>query len=402
MFTYIYPPQSISLSTPPIQFQLDGVDTTVFQDTTAPSNNAALPSLNFFYEDGIQQPVEVDATDPSKNKGLPSLPVFDLDGVKTVVKKDSFNANNSRGLPVEVIGDSIIKFNQDGLTVDVYEDTVTPASSIPLPVKQLDSSGVVISQPLTNTELRATAVPVSAASLPLPSGAATESTLNSVRVGIELIDDTIATDGGAALTKFQAVGGHTGSTSHAWHVDSAGLGRVDVRASVLPTGAATAANQSSELTLIGAVTETAPATDTASSGLNGRLQRIAQRITSLIALIPASLGQNSMANSFAVTLASDQSALSTTQTALVSSYQEITNLTTVAQTFTAPAGAKWCKIYCPDTNVANVRVRLAGTATLTSGIQFQPGRSEDFNAVGNISVIAESGTNQVINVHFGV
>ena len=43
-------------------------------------------------------------------------------------------------------------------------------------------------------------------------------------------------------------------------------------------------------TVIGAVTETAPATDTASSGLNGRLQRIAQRLTSLIALLPAALG----------------------------------------------------------------------------------------------------------------
>lgn len=42
--------------------------------------------------------------------------------------------------------------------------------------------------------------------------------------------------------------------------------------------------------LIGVVTETAPATDTASSGLNGRLQRIAQRLTSLIALLPAALG----------------------------------------------------------------------------------------------------------------
>src|ERR1019366_2945537 len=36
-------------------------------------------------------------------------------------------------------------------------------------------------------------------------------------------------------------------------------------------------------TQVGGLTETAPATDTASSGLNGRLQRIAQRITSLIA-----------------------------------------------------------------------------------------------------------------------
>ena len=49
-------------------------------------------------------------------------------------------------------------------------------------------------------------------------------------------------------------------------------------------GGATAANQTAQATLTGAVAETAPATDTASSGLNGRLQRIAQRLTSLIAL----------------------------------------------------------------------------------------------------------------------
>ena len=52
----------------------------------------------------------------------------------------------------------------------------------------------------------------------------------------------------------------------------------------------TATNQTAQSTLFGAVTETAPATDTASSGLNGRLQRVAQRITSLIALIPTALG----------------------------------------------------------------------------------------------------------------
>lgn len=41
---------------------------------------------------------------------------------------------------------------------------------------------------------------------------------------------------------------------------------------------------------IGALTETAPSTDTGSSGLNGRLQRLAQNITALIAKLPAALG----------------------------------------------------------------------------------------------------------------
>lgn len=62
-------------------------------------------------------------------------------------------------------------------------------------------------------------------------------------------------------------------------------------------------------TLTGAVDETAPTTDIASSGLNGRLQRIAQRLTSLIALFPASIGQTTKAASLSVSLASDDNLL---------------------------------------------------------------------------------------------
>lgn len=58
-------------------------------------------------------------------------------------------------------------------------------------------------------------------------------------------------------------------------------------------------------TKTGSLTETAPATDTASSGLNGRLQRIAQRLTSMIALLPGSLGQKARAASLAVTLSTE-------------------------------------------------------------------------------------------------
>lgn len=54
---------------------------------------------------------------------------------------------------------------------------------------------------------------------------------------------------------------------------------------------------------------TAPSTDTAAAGINGRLIRLAQRLTSLIALLPASLGQANMAGSLSVTVASNQSAV---------------------------------------------------------------------------------------------
>src|SRR5690349_4495191 len=77
-------------------------------------------------------------------------------------------------------------------------------------------------------------------------------------------------------------------------------------------GDASAANQATQITAanltntnLGGVTETAPATDTASSGLNGRLQRIAQRLTSLIALLPTALGRNADAASFSTALSTE-------------------------------------------------------------------------------------------------
>ena len=57
---------------------------------------------------------------------------------------------------------------------------------------------------------------------------------------------------------------------------------LDVALSTLVTGS----NFDSK---VGSLTEAAPASDTASSGLNGRLQRIAQRLTSLIGLVPTAL-----------------------------------------------------------------------------------------------------------------
>lgn len=83
-----------------------------------------------------------------------------------------------------------------------------------------------------------------------------------------------ASDGGGSLT----VDGTVAVTD--------GGGSLTVDGTVAVTGVATEATLDART---GSLTETAPASDTASSGINGRLQRIAQRLTSLIALLPASL-----------------------------------------------------------------------------------------------------------------
>ncbi len=60
----------------------------------------------------------------------------------------------------------------------------TIAVSGPLTDAQLRASAVPVSGPLTDAELRATDVPVSATSLPLPTGAATETTLGAVSTSL--------------------------------------------------------------------------------------------------------------------------------------------------------------------------------------------------------------------------
>lgn len=95
-------------------------------------------------------------------------------------------------------------------------------------------------------------------------------------------------------------------------VDGSGVTQPVSAASLpLPTGAASEATLAAVLTesefdtLTGSVTETAPETDTASSGLNGRLQRIAQRLTSLITAVgsPFQAGGSIGNTSFGSTIA---------------------------------------------------------------------------------------------------
>jgi hypothetical protein len=57
-----------------------------------------------------------------------------------------------------------------------------------------------VTGPLTDSQLRASAVPMSAASLPLPAGAATESTLSAVRTAVEKSSTVLQGSNGAAIT----------------------------------------------------------------------------------------------------------------------------------------------------------------------------------------------------------
>lgn len=190
--------------------------------------------------------------------------------------------------------------------------------------------------------------PVSAASLPLPTGAATETTLTNVY-------NELVTSGNEANTN--------------------------------------------ALTLIddvGAKNETAPATDTASSGLNGRLQRIAQRLTSLIALFPSSIGQKAKTDSLSVTLASDQGALAVTPTnnsgTVYSDQIGVGNSTPVRATVSggSPNAARKKLIIKPSkTNNASIFIGGPGATILNSVEIIGPDRVEFNNDASDYYLISD-------------
>jgi len=87
-----------------------------------------------------------------------------------------------------------------------------------------------------------------------------------------------------------------------------------------------ALSQESVLIALGAETNTTgPSTDTAAATVNGRLIRLAQRLTSLIGLFPTALGQATMGSSFPVVLASNQSAVPVSGTVSTGLSQPLTD-----------------------------------------------------------------------------
>lgn len=149
-------------------------------------------------------------------------------------------------------------------------------------------------------------------------------------------------------------------------------------------------------TRIGGLTETAPGTDTGSSGLNGRLQRIAQRLTSLITEVTirlGTLGQNLKSGSTPVTIASDQDY----------PFAAVNNLTNPAQAVslgaddTANIRRLQGRVAAPERNVYGLAVRPLPFTPAT----FHAGASAV--AIGNgksmLSLENAAGSPVIVRVH---
>jgi hypothetical protein len=324
-----------------------------------------------------------------------------------------------------------IEYVRNGASTPVRDDTTTPANIRPLPVKQVDDSGNVLDNTLLAKEAKQDSLilgvaavvtelekkadlgetqPVSVASLPLPIGAATEAKQDSEISKLTDIDIKIGT-GNSTLTSIDGKDFATQATLSALNAKFNSLGQkssansapvvlstdqgnkltdirnslskiedtvnvsneIEVRLSNL-NGAATTAKQDDIISRIGNTNETAPVDDTSASGLNGRLQRIAQRITSLIALLPVSLGQKVKADSLAVTIASDQDTLpieQVTKSGTVSSAKITVGTSAIRATVdgNAPSAARK-KLLIKPTIGNSGAIYLGGSGVTTSnGLQ---------------------------------
>jgi hypothetical protein len=196
----------------------------------------------------------------------------------------------------------------------------------------------------TGQAAMADSLPVAIASdqsLPLPTGAATEATLDDVKTAVEAL----------------AAGDPPTQTTLATLATEATLAAQSAKlpaalGSAADSGSLSVAQSTEGKAAIGALTETAPASDTASSGLNGRLQRIAQRITSLIALLPATLGPKAGASSLSVVEA-------TPTTVTIVSLQ--TNATGATYTAFASQACEQLDIVNTQSGAVDLEVRRGGS-----------------------------------------
>lgn len=344
---YNWPINPTTVNSGPIQYEINGAPTTVNIDTGTPANSTPLPVRLYDSSGNI--------LNFNNDYGASSGALRTAAQIGNATGAADFGAGATGAQTIRV------EANQGAANATPWN---VAAASLPLPTGAATETTLAAleAKVLTDAQLRATPVPVSLASVPLATGAATEAK-----------QDAEITQ----LTTLNAKDFATQTTLSGVKTDTATIAAKDFATQTTLAAAA------ADLALIEAKDF---ATETTLAAMSAKL--------------PATLGQKTSANSLAVVLSSDQSAIPVTASSAVNtgSFAQITNLVATAQTFTAPANAVGFKIQAPSTNTENVAFSIGATATITAGILMEPGRSEDFDTGSNISVIATSATQQTVNV----
>ena len=101
----------------------------------------------------------------------------------------------------------------ENAAASIRQSVGSQVAAVRAAVDTLRTSTLTVTGGLTNTELRAAAVPVSAASLPLPTGAATDAKLDTIIARLDTIITALGTLNTTLGTLATASAQTTGNTS---------------------------------------------------------------------------------------------------------------------------------------------------------------------------------------------
>lgn len=371
---------------------------------------------------------------------------------QTGTNKMAVNADGSINVDAVIGGEVAIEVSAaDGDNIAISDGVDTMAVNA--------DGSINVLGPLTNTQLRASAVPVSATSLPLPTGAATSANQATEIASLSSIDSKLtspltvtgpltdtqlrASPVPVSLTSTTITGtvaatqsgiwtvqpGNTANTV-AWKVDGSAVTQPISAASLpLPTGASTSALQTTGNTSLASIDSkltaplsvTGPLTDTQlrasavpvsaaslplpTGAATSALQTTGNSSLSSIDGKLNSLGQKTSSASVPVVIASDQSAIpakAATPTAGIITQAAITVGTTAVRatvTGSAPSASRSVLIVNPDsTSTAKFYM---GTSTVTStganrGLQLLGGDKVAFNSdAGDYYIISDTAAQTV-------
>lgn len=425
------------MPTGPIQYVKDHKTVTVNEDTVTPANSTPLP-VTF---SGLSS---ISANQGTPNTTANAWPMKITDGtnitivtasgeLQTIVTSPLPAGTNNIGSLLDITGTISLPTNaaqETGGNLDsiVANQTTeighlanieTSAASLDTKLNTLGQKAMAASAPVVIASDQSS-IPVSI------------SGTNSVNVA-QIAGTTTAVNNGTADAGTQRVAiasDNTPFSVNARGQDGAGTALtstlvsgkqsldVNVSQSALPSGAATAANQTTANTSLGNI-------DTSTAAINGKLAnnygvatgalRTAAQIGNASGVADFNYGAvgdqtirsaaqvgnatgaadfgagNKGAQTLRVVIATDQSTLPVTPGANTTGTFETGSISAVT-TLTAPAGATGFIIQAEDTNTANLRFSSGAAASSTSGIQLQPGRSEQFELGANVSICPESGT----------
>lgn len=450
---------NVNFSPGPTQFVLNGASSQVIQDDIVPANNKPLPAGMYILKDGVAYPVQIDTIDPTQTMAVPvvlqgaSGPINITAGDLNVQLSDAgvnfdatrvgdgsgiylkINADGSLNIVLDAASKAVldaIKANGDALNLKDFStgakqdlakavldliksngDTLN-LKDFSTAAKQ-DLAKAVLDLIKTNGDTLnakdfATQTTLASMSAKLPANLGQKPMATSLAVALAsdqtplsiTNSDTLSLTGLSAgalnallvpatdVSKYsnvsvQVLGTFVGTLSFQGSNDNTSWSPVNMQATTSGTSGVT-----STLTTTGFVVvpvffkyfRVIMTAYTSGSATGSALFSSAA---------PDSLGAVTVTGTTTVQ-----------QSPKVATYAENLSIdSATGATFSPPANCRWFKIWASPDNQARLRFKVGATASSTSGIPLEAGRSEDFDAAGTISIFSE-GITGAAYVQWGV